>query len=131
MTEAVQQGWRTFRRVKKYALLLPVLLLVPSTAQATGGLVCKTAGEQPIEVSLGFPHGFGAPLFLTQFKDNGRIIPVSAPQWWLDNSEVRLLLFKPNEHSQELLLKAKRNGPTYDGSLWRGGKRRWVRCREG
>ncbi len=116
--------------MKKYALALPLLFLAPSAAHATGGLVCRTAGPAPIEVSLGFPHGFGAPLFLTRLRDSGRDIPVSAPQWWLDNSEVRLLLFKPNEHSQELLLKARRNGHTYDGNLWRGGKRRWVRCRE-
>ena len=31
---------------------------------------------------------------------------------------------------RELILKTRRNGAFYDGSLWRGGKRRWVRCRE-
>jgi hypothetical protein len=31
---------------------------------------------------------------------------------------------------RELILKARRNGPYYDGSAWRGGRRRWVRCRE-
>jgi hypothetical protein len=82
-------------------------------------------------VSLGFPHGFGAPIFSARLRDNNRNVPVTAPQWWLDNSEVRLLLFKPSEHHQELLLKARRNGHVYDGSVWRGGKRRWVRCREG
>ena len=111
--------------------VLPLVLLAASPAHATGGLVCRTAAPRQIEVSLGFPHGFGAPLFLTRLRDNGRDVPVSAPQWWLDNSEVRLLLFKPNEHRRELLLKAKRRGHTYDGSLWRGGKRHWVRCREG
>jgi hypothetical protein len=102
-----------------------------SAANATGGLVCSTAGPRPIEVSLGFPHGFGAPLFATRLRDNGRDVPVTAPQWWLDNSEVRLLLFKPNEHRQELVLRAKRKGHVYDGNVWRGGQRRWVRCREG
>ena len=115
----------------KKLLLAPALMAAfAAPAQATGGLSCSTAGPNPIEVTLGFPHGFGAPLFLTRLRDNGRDVPVTAPQWWLDNSEVRLLLFKPHEHRQELLLKARRNGPTYDGSLWRGGKRRWVRCRE-
>jgi hypothetical protein len=115
----------------KGKLYLAAVLLLPATpAQATGGLVCRTAGDQAIEVSLGFPHGFGAPLFLVRLRDNGRAVPVSAPQWWLDDSELRLLLFKPNEHRQELLLKARRNGHVYDGSLWRGGKRHWVRCRE-
>lgn len=112
--------------------LLALFALVAATpAQATGGLVCRTAGLRPVEVSLGFPHGFGAPIIAASLKDDGRDVPVTAPQWWLDNNEVRLLLFKPNEHRQELLLKARRNGHVYDGSLWRGGKRRWVRCREG
>ena len=114
----------------RYALALPLLLLTATPAHATGGMVCRTAGPGQIEVSLGFPHGFGAPLFLARLRDNGRDVPVSAPQWWLDQSEVRLLLFKPNEHQQELLLRAKRRGHSYDGSLWRGGKRRWVRCSE-
>ena len=114
------------------ALLLPplALLLIATPAKATGGLTCRTAGTAPIEVSLGFPHGFGAPLFLARLRDSGRDVPVTASQWWLDNDELRLLLFKPNEHQQELLLKARRNGHVYDGSLWRHGKRRWVRCRE-
>lgn len=115
-------------KTKLFALLLAFVAAPP--AQATGGLTCKTAGDRPIEVSLGFQHGSGAPLFLSRLRDNGRDVPVSAPQWWLDDQEVRLLLFEPNEHSQQLLLKASRNGPVYDGSLWRGGKRRWVRCRE-
>ena len=107
------------------------MLLVASPVYATGGLNCSTAGPRPIQVSLGFPHGFGAPIFAAHLRDNGRNVPVAAPQWWLDNSEVRLLLFKPSEHQQELLLKARRNGHVYDGSIWRNGKRRWVRCREG
>jgi len=32
---------------------------------------------------------------------------------------------------QEMLLRATRHGRTYDGNVWRDGKRRWVRCREG
>lgn len=99
-------------------------------AHATGGLVCKTAGAKPIEVSLGFGHVPGAPLIATRLRDNGRTVPVSAAQWWLDDMEVRLLLIGPNAIKQELLLRAKRNVHTYDGSLWRNGQRRWVRCRE-
>lgn len=116
--------------MKRLLYGLPLAFLATAPAQATGGFVCRTAGADPIEVSLGFPHGFGAPLFLARLRDSGRDVPVKAPQWWLDNDELRLLLFKPDEHRQELLLEAKRNGPTYDGSLWRNGKRRWVRCRE-
>lgn len=99
-------------------------------AHATGGLICRTAGARPIVVSLGFGHVPGAPLILTQLVDRGRIVPVSAAQWWLDNDEVRVVLVGANALREELLLRAKRNGFVYDGSLWRSGKRRWVRCRE-
>jgi len=99
-------------------------------AYATGGLVCRTAGARPIEVSLGFGHVHGSPLILVRLLDAGRNVPVSAAQWWLDNREVRVLLISTGAHTQELLLQGKRNGYVYDGSLWRSGKRRWVRCRE-
>ena len=116
--------------MKKYALVPPLLFLVPSAAHATGGLVCRTAGERPIQVSVGFGHVPGSPLILTQLVDNGRSVPVTSAQWWLDNKEMRLLLIDPNGLAQQLLLKARRNGHVYDGNIWRGGQRRWVRCRE-
>jgi hypothetical protein len=31
---------------------------------------------------------------------------------------------------REAIIKARRSGRAYDGNLWRGGKRHWVRCRE-
>ena len=117
--------------MKKALLLAPLaVLLFPAPAQATGGLVCRTAGAAPIEVSVGFGHVPGSPLIATRLVDNGRQVPVTAPQWWLDRTEVRLLLASPNALRQELLLRARRNGHVFDGSVWRGGKRRWVRCRE-
>jgi len=115
----------------KRLILLAVAASWGAPAAATGGLVCRTAGPQPIEVSVGFGHVIGAPLIATRLLDNGRNVPVSAPQWWLDDREVRLLLSDPAAGRQELLLRARKNGSAYDGSLWRGGKRRWVRCREG
>ena len=99
-------------------------------AHATGGLVCRTAGAKPIEANLGFGHVPGSPLILTRLLDSGRNIPVTAAQWWLNDKEVRVIFVSPNAHRQELLLRAKRSGHVYDGSLWRGDKRRWVRCRE-
>lgn len=80
---------------------------------------------------MGFGHVPGSPLTLVQLIDAGRQVPVSSAQWWLEQSEMRLLLVAPNAHREELVLRAKRNGHVYDGSLWRNGKRRWVRCREG
>lgn len=110
----------------------PLALLAATPAYATGGFVCRTAGARPIEVSVGFGHAPGAPLIATatRLRDNGRNIPVIAPQWWLDNQELRLLLADPTAMRRELILKTKRNGHVYDGNIWRGGQRRWVRCRE-
>jgi hypothetical protein len=115
-------------------LYLPALLtaaLAAAPAQATGGLVCRTAGERPVEVSMGFGHVPGSPLILVRLTDAGRQVPATWAQWWLDQSEVRLVLVAPQAHRRELILRARRNGHVYDGNLWRDGKRRWVRCREG
>ena len=117
----------------KIALLaLPLLGLFAVPARATGGFACRTAGPRPVEVTVGFGHAPGAPLIstATRLRDNGRDVPVIAPQWWLDDSELRLVLANPTAMRRELILKAKRNGHFYDGNIWRGGQRRWVRCRE-
>ena len=113
-------------------LILPALVLsaFATPALATGGMTCRTAGPQPVKVTVGFGHVPGAPIILSRLIDDGRNVPVSAPQWWLDNREVRLVLASPAATRQELVLKAVRNGRVYDGSIWRGGKRRWVRCNE-
>ena len=115
-------------------LLLPLAAAVVSfaaPANATGGLVCRTAVARPIEVSVGFGHVPGSPLLTSRLLDTGRNVPVTAAQWWFDDKELRLILVGPNALKQELLLRATRNGRTYDGIVWRGGHRRWVRCREG
>lgn len=107
------------------------LLVFATPAAATGEMACRTAGPRPIEVSVGFGHMPGAPLIAaaTRLVDNGRPIAVSAPQWWLDGSEFRLLLADPSGMRREAIVKTRRNGGVYDGSLWRGGQRRWIRCR--
>ena len=110
-----------------FALLLGV---IASPAQATGGFVCRTAGAAPIELSLGFGHVPGSPLIATRLTDNRRHVPVKSAQWWLDNQELRLVLIDPTAMRQELVIRARRNGHVYDGSLWRNGAQRWVRCRE-
>ncbi|HEY0627734.1 MAG TPA: hypothetical protein VGD23_00230 [Sphingomicrobium sp.] len=118
----------------RYGILAPALLFgLTAPAYATGGFVCRTAGARPIQISVGFGHVSGAPLLqdATRLTDNGRNVPVTAPQWWFDGTELRLLLADPNGMRREALVKARRNGRVYDGSLWRGGKRHWIRCREG
>ena len=119
--------------MKKLFLALPVALAFATPAQATGGFGCRTAGANPIVVSVGFGHTAGSQLLkdVTRLSDRGRNIPVIAPQWWFDGTELRLLLTDPNAMRREAIIKARRNGQVYDGNLWRGGKRYWVRCREG
>ena len=117
----------------KHALPFGLLLIgLAGPASATGGFTCRTAGPRPIVVSIGFGHVAGAQLLtdVTRLTDNGRKVPVNAPQWWFDNSELRLLLIDPNATRREAIIKTRRNGQFYDGNLWRGGKRSWVRCRE-
>ena len=79
---------------------------------------------------MGFGHVPGSPLILTRLTDNGRPVPVQSAQWWLDISELRLLLLSPTAMREELVIRAHRNRHFYDGSLWRNGLQRWVRCRE-
>jgi len=116
--------------MKLAVFALPLALGAAAPAFATGGLMCRTAGARPVEVSVGFGHVPGAPLIATRLIDNGRQVPVERAQWWLDRSEMRLLLIAPQALREEVLIRARRNGHTYDGSLWRNGKRRWVRCRD-
>lgn len=117
--------------MKKLLLALPLALFAATPAEATGGFVCRTAGANPVEVAVGFGHVPGSPLIARRLIDRGRLVPVADAQWWLDSKELRVLLISPQAQRKEVEVRAKRNGHVYDGSLWRGGKRRWVRCREG
>ena len=119
--------------MNKLLLTATLIALGASPAIATGGFVCRTAGARPIQVSVGFGHVVGAPLLrdVTRLTDNGRNVPVTAPQWWFDGTELRLLLADPAGMRREAIVKARRNGHVYDGNIWRGGKRHWIRCREG
>lgn len=117
--------------MKKLLLALPLAVFAATPAHATGGFVCRTAGANPVEVAVGFGHVPGSPLIARRLLDRGRVIPVADAQWWLDDRELRLLLISPQAQRKEVEVRARRNGHVYDGSLWRGGKRRWVRCREG
>jgi hypothetical protein len=116
--------------MKKIILAAVIAAGFASPAIASGGMHCRTAGARPIDVHLGYGHVFGAPLFASSLLDNGRKVPVSHPQWWLDQGELRLVLTRPDAGAEEVRIVAKRSGQVYDGSLWRKGQRRWVRCRE-
>ena len=117
--------------MKKTLLAAPLIFLAATPAQATGGLVCRTAGSRPVEVALVISHTAVSAVISARLTDNRRDVPVSVAQSWLEPGEVRLDLVDKNAVRHELRLRAKKNGSFYDGSLWRHGQRRWVRCREG
>ncbi len=113
-------------------LLLAIPLAVAATpADATGGLVCRTAGPQPIEAYLVISHTAVSSVVSARLADKGSTVPVTVAQSWLEPAEIRLDLVDPNAIRHELRLRARKNGAAYDGSLWRSGNRHWVRCREG
>jgi hypothetical protein len=109
---------------------LPLALLVATPAYATGGLFCETAGANPIQVQLVIGHTVVSPVVQARLSDNGTEVPVTVAQAWLEENELRVDLTDPNAERHELRLLAKRKGENYDGSIWRGGKRRQVRCVE-
>jgi hypothetical protein len=116
--------------MKLAPLALPLALLAAAPAHATGGLLCETAGANPIQVQLVIGHTVVSAVVQARLTDDGTDVPVTVAQAWLVESELRLDLTDPNAERHELRLLAKRKGDSYDGSLWRGGKRRWVRCVE-
>ena len=116
--------------MKTLPIALPLLFAAAAPAHATGGFTCRTAGPGAVEVSVGFGHVPGAPLIARRLIDGGRTVPVVDAQWWIDDDELRVLLVAPDAAREEVKVRAKRKGHGYDGSLWRNGQRRWVRCRE-
>lgn len=117
---------------KLLLLLVPVLaLFAASPAFATGSLLCSTSGARPIDVQLVIGHSAVSAVFQARMRDDGKDIPVTLVQSWLERNEVRVDLADPNLDRHELRLRVKARGDYYDGSVWRGGKRRWIRCREG
>ncbi|MEO7239815.1 MAG: hypothetical protein ABIW16_00280 [Sphingomicrobium sp.] len=114
----------------KLLIALPLLLLAATPAEATGGLICRTSGQRPIEVALVISHTAVSAVVSARLSDNRRDVPVSLAQAWLDQREVRVDLVDKQAMRHELRLRAASKGRGYDGVLWRLGQRRWVRCRE-
>ena len=106
-------------------------LAVTAPAHATGGLQCLTAGDRPIDLRLVISHAAVSAIASARLIDGGRDVPVAVAQSWLDREGLRLDLVDRNAERHLLRLRATASRHGYDGSLWRGGKRRWVRCREG
>lgn len=120
--------------MKRLLLLgIPTVLLLAAPARATTGVVCSTAGARPIDLALVVSHTAVPAVVSARLIDNGRDVPVVTAQSWFDTSEVRIDLVDRNAMRHEARLRAtwRPASRSYDGSLWRSGKRRWVRCREG
>ena len=117
--------------MKRLLLLVAGALLLPAPAFATTGLVCSTAGSPPIHLALVISHTAVPSVVSARLTDNRRPVPVVTAQSWFDPAEIRVDLVDRNAMRHEARLRAVKRGQTYDGTLWRNGKRRWVRCREG
>jgi hypothetical protein len=129
----VHQGARKVSIMSRIALAAALGLLASSPAHATGGLVCGTAGQRPIQLFLVISHTAVPAVVSARLTDNRREVRVITAQSWFDPKEVRVDLVDRNALVHEARLRATWRSVTrsYDGSLWRNGKRRWVRCREG
>ena len=106
-------------------------LLAAAPAQATTGLICRTAGDRPIHLALVISHTAVPAVVSARLTDNRREVPVVTAQSWFDPNEIRVDLVDRNAMRHEARLRAVARGRSYDGTLWRNGQRRWIRCREG
>ena len=116
--------------MKKLLLVAAATQLASTPANATGGLLCSTAGARNVSLALVVSHTAVPSIVSARLTDGGREVPVALAQSWLDPAEMRVDLVDPNAMRHEVRLRVTRQGDHYDGSLWRHGKRRWVRCRE-
>jgi hypothetical protein len=114
----------------RFVAAVPLMLLAAAPAHATGGLICRTSGQSPIELALVVSHVAVPVVVSARLNDGGRDVPTALAQAWLDPREVRVDLIDKQAIRHELRLRAVRRGAAYDGALWRLGQRRWVRCRE-
>lgn len=116
----------------KRLLLASIAIFVATPANATGGLVCSTAADRPIFIAMVISHTVVPSVVSARMTDNGREVPVISAQSWFDPQEIRIDLVDRNAMRHEARLRAgwSAAAKSYDGSIWRNGKRRWVRCRE-
>ncbi|HXG99223.1 MAG TPA: hypothetical protein VNI79_02275 [Sphingomicrobium sp.] len=107
-----------------------LLLVAAAPVHASSGLLCRTGGAKPIEVRLVISNTAIPTVVSARLIDAGREIPVAIAQSWLEPNELRVDLADRNAQRHELRLRVKKVGRNYDGTLWRLGARRWLRCRE-
>jgi len=116
--------------MRKICLALPLAIAAAPPAHATAGISCSTGGRGPIEVELVISRTIAASLVSASLFENGSAVPTEQAQWWLDGTELRLVLVDPNAEREELMIRARRRGETYKGRVWRSGRSRAVRCEE-
>lgn len=117
--------------MNKLLLSVPIALLIAAPAGATTGLICNTAGPRPVQLALAISHTAVPAVVSVLLTDNRREVAAVTAQSWFDANEVRVDLVDRKALRHEARLSAKRNGASYDGTIWRDGQRRWIRCREG
>ena len=117
-------------RAVKALLIGLVAAGLAQPVHATGGFLCRTAGTRPIEIAVGIGHVPGAPVIAVRMRAGGQAVPVTAAQWWFDGNDLRLHLIDRGALRSAAVIRARRNGHNFDGSVTRAGKRRWIRCRE-
>jgi hypothetical protein len=115
-------------RVAVFAL--PLLFCAATPAYATGGFFCQTGGAKPIEVNLVISHAAGAGLVEANLTEDGVAVPTEKAQWWIDGSEIRVILVDPNAEREEVVIKARGRSSAMTGTLQRGGRSYRVRCEE-
>jgi len=91
----------------RWSIAAAILLLASAPAQASGGLWCDASDKSAtIAINSGATHGLGGPLF--NFAATVGVLDPSVPadlrstsfetahvpQYWLDASELRLLLYR-------------------------------------
>lgn len=113
----------------RFAMFAPLLALA-APAHATAGMFCTTGGTRAVDVSLVIGRVVGGPLISAGLTDNGVEVANTVAQWWLDRTELRLLLIDPQVEREELEIRARARGDRYVGTVMRNGRRRPVRCEE-
>lgn len=119
--------------MKPVPTLAALLVFAAVPAHATGGFLCKTAGEQKIEIAVGIGHVPGGPLISHHLRLDQRTIATHPAQWWFNDAEMRILLTDPKGLDRVAIMETRRQNnrwSTFDGTVTLGGKQHWIRCYE-
>ena len=127
----IKEKRRNLGHMRSLILLAALpLLALSAPASATGGFLCKTARSPEIEIAVGFGHVPGAPIVAKRLRVDGKEVPASIPQWWLNDEEMNLEMTTPDAMESLLVMRTTRKGWNYDGQVTYRGKTHWIRCKE-